>query len=86
MRVPNSFASAVHGVRVEGGSSIVTGGTGTVTVAGTGGNGTGADNHGVIVVGAGSAITASDGAVIVTGSAGSRSQEASGVKVSGEGK
>jgi len=57
-------------VEIRDGGKITAGGTGAVSVTGTGGNGAGHTQDGVVVSGANSSITSSNGNVTVTGQGG----------------
>src|SRR6266542_1120852 len=59
-----------YGVAVLGFGVVTAGGSGSVTVQGTGGPSSGNSNYGVIVFGTGSQITSGGGAVSVTGQGG----------------
>ncbi len=60
-----------YGVEIHSGGVVETsGGSGTVTVMGTGGNSSGNNNYGVYVIGSGSQVTSSGGNVSVTGQGG----------------
>ena len=55
------------GVQVDSDSTITAGGTGNVTISGSGGGAGGTDNYGVSVSGLGSTITSNGGQVMVIG-------------------
>ncbi len=71
-----------NGVTIQGGGKIqTTGGTGTVTVQGTGANSTNSGEEGVVISGSGIVVTSGGGNVSITGQAGGSGASAADIGV-----
>lgn len=74
-----------HGVLLQGGSKLQTTGSGTVTIAGTGGSGATSttSNRGVYLTGTNTAVTTVNGAISITGTGGGTALSNEGILVNG---